>query len=205
MTPDDPICGPADSDGPAPRLDPVAVTRLLREARAGDANALDQVFSETYAELRSIAARHFRGERSDHTLQPTALLHEAVLRLFGGQAPTFEDRSHFLRAASRAMRHALVDHARARSAAKRGGGVEITQIQDVEDPGASPLDVLELNDALHRLAQADPRCAQVVEMKFFVGLEVEEIAEVLGISTATVKRDWRFARSWLAQELGGGR
>ena len=205
MTPDEPLSRPANSDWPGSPPDPAAVTRLLQQARAGDANALDQVFSATYAELRSIARRHFRRERSGHTLQPTALLHEAVLRLFGGKAPPFADRDHFLRAASRAMRHALVDHARARAAAKRGSGAEVTRIQDVEDPGASPLDVLELDDALRLLAQADPRCAQVVEMKFFVGLEVEEIAEVLGISTATVKRDWRFARSWLAQELGGDR
>jgi RNA polymerase sigma-70 factor, ECF subfamily len=205
MAADDPLPGPPDSRGSASQPHPPAVTRLLQQAREGDAGALDQVFSVTYAELRSIAGRHFRRERSDHTLQPTALLHEAVLRLFGGRAPVFADRSHFLRAASRAMRHALVDHARARAAAKRGGGAEVTQIQDVQDPGASPLDVLELDEALRLLAQADPRCAQVVEMKFFVGLEVEEIAEVLEISTATVKRDWRFARSWLAQELGGDR
>jgi RNA polymerase sigma-70 factor (ECF subfamily) len=204
MTTRTPEPQPEDPQVPPPPPDPVAVTRLLQQARSGDARSLDQVFAVTYSELRSIAGRHLRRERSNHTLEPTALLHEAVLRLFGGKPPTLADRSHFLRAASRAMRHALVDHARARAAAKRGGGLEITRIQDVEDPAASPLDVLELDDALRRLALADPRCAQVVELKFFTGLEVEEIAEVLEISTATVKRDWRFARTWLAQELGGG-
>jgi RNA polymerase sigma-70 factor, ECF subfamily len=205
MTPTPPEPRSDGSREPAAPADPAAVTRLLHQARDGDAGALDQVFSATYAELRHIAGRHMRRERANHTLEPTALLHEAVLRLFGGEVPELQDRHHFLRAASRAMRHALVDHARARGAAKRGGGVEITRIDDVADPGAAPLDVLGLDDALRRLALADPRCAQVVELKFFTGLEVEEIAEVLGISTATVKRDWRFARAWLAQELGGAR
>lgn len=187
---------------PSNHPEPKSVTRLLQEARAGAPDAMDRVFSATYAELRSIAGRHMRRERSGHTLEPTALLHEAVLRLFGGQAPTLEDRSHFLRAASRAMRHALVDHARARGAAKRGANAEPTQIRDMADPQASPLDVLELNDALEQLALAEPRCAQVVELRFFAGLEVEEVAEVLEVSTATVKRDWRFAKAWLAQALG---
>lgn len=178
-----------------------SVTQLLDAARGGDGRAMDRLLVVLYDELHAIAARHMRGERPDHTLQPTALLHEAVLRLLGVPASTFENRTHFLRAASQAMRRVLVDHARARNAAKRSSGLRVTLDDDVA-AREQGVDMLVLDEALQRLAAAEPRCAQVVELRFFGGLEVQEIAEVLGVSAPTVKRDWRFARAWLARELG---
>ena len=178
------------------------VTRLLEAAREGDSSARDQLLETLYAELRLIARRHMRHERANHTLQPTGLANEAALRLLGQETPAYEDRQHFLRAASLVMRRVLVDHARARHAAKRNGGVQVT-LHDVADRnGEMPVDVLELDRALTRLAEAEPRWAQVVEMRFLLGLEVTEVAEALGVSAPTVKRDWRFARAWLAREMG---
>jgi RNA polymerase sigma-70 factor (ECF subfamily) len=170
-------------------LTDVATTETINgfvdKARHGDAAALGQLLQLVYDELHTIAGRHLRHERPGHTLQPTALVHEAYLRLVGGNGLSAVSRVHFLRAASRAMRQALVDHARARGALKRGCGLQIT-----------------LDDALTRLGAAEPRWAQVVELKFFAGLDVPDIAQALGISAATVKRDWQFARAWLARELG---
>jgi len=180
-----------------------AITVLLHAARDGDADARERLFDAMYAELHAIARRHMRGERAGHTLEPAGLVNEASLRLLDRKSLTFEDRTHFLRAASLVMRRVLVDHARARKAAKRGAGLQVTLFDDIEGPGASPLDALELDRALTRLEAAEPRWAQVVQLRFLVGLEVTEVAEVLGTSTATVKRDWRFARAWLAKELGG--
>jgi RNA polymerase sigma factor (TIGR02999 family) len=159
--------------------------------------------------LHGIAARHMRGERPGHTLQPTALVHEAFLRLVGGDA-SFDDRAHFLRAASRVMRRVLVDHARARDAAKRGagGGLRVTLDESIAASAGHDgdddrvVELLALDDALARLAAAEPRWAQVVELRVFGGLEVTEVARALGVSTPTVKRDWAFAKAWLARELG---
>ncbi len=160
----------------------------------------DRLLASLYDELRRIARHHLRDERPDHTLQPTALVHEAWLKLGVGGAPRFESRSHFLHAASRAMRHILVDHARGRNAAKRSGGVRVTLDEGMA--GAGPdVDLLALDDALEHLAQAEPRWARVVELRFFAGLEMAEIAALLEVSPATAKRDWRFARAWLAREL----
>jgi RNA polymerase sigma-70 factor (ECF subfamily) len=187
---------------PAEPSAPQTITRLLGEVRQGDAQALDRLLPLVYAELHYIAERHMSGERPDHTLQPTALVNEAFLRLVGGTPSEFNDRTHFLRAASSAMRHVLVDHGRKRHAAKRGdGGLHVT-LDDalVGTPGKS-LDILALDDALTRLAEADPRCAQVVELRFFGGLSIPEVAVALGTSMATVKRDWQFARGWLANEI----
>ena len=181
---------------------PETVTRLLEEVRQGDTAALGRLLPLVYAELHNIAGRHMRRERDNHTLQPTALVHEAFLRLTGGQPIAFSDRAHFMRTASQAMRRVLVDHARARQAAKRGNGLRVTLDEGlVEAAPARDLDMLVLDDALVRLEAADPRWAQVVELRFFAGLEVTEVAEVLGVSPATVKRDWQFARAWLAREL----
>jgi RNA polymerase sigma factor (TIGR02999 family) len=144
-------------------------------------------------------------ERADHTLQPTALVHEAYARLAHAASLHAADRLHFLRLASSVMRRVLVDHARARHAAKRGGAMQVTLDDALVGQDAHALDMLELDDALTRLAAAEPRWAQVVELRFFAGLEVPEVAEVLGISTATVKRDWRFARAWLAHALDAPR
>ncbi len=185
---------------PADPSAPQSVTRLLEDARSGDREALDRLLPVVYAELHRIAESHMRRERPDHTLQPTALVNEAFLRLVGSAPVSYNDRTHFLSAASLAMRRVLVDHARMRQAAKRGG-LQVTL--DEALVGASPagLDMLALDDALTRLALADARSAQVVEMRFFGGLGIPEIAEALGTSPATVKRDWQFAKGWLAREL----
>lgn len=168
---------------------------------SGELPSPERLLRLAYDELRAIAQRHLRGERADHTLVPTALVHEAWMRL-GDQGP-FNDRAHFLHAASRAMRHVLVDHARARAAEKRDAGVRVTFTDDLAGDAVSLTDVLTIDEALTRLGEAEPRWARVVELRFFAGLDVEEAAGVLGVSSATVKRDWRFARAWLARELGG--
>jgi RNA polymerase sigma-70 factor (ECF subfamily) len=177
------------------------VAELLNATRRGDAAAYDRLLPLLYAELRAIAGKHMRGERPDHTLQPTALVHEAFLRLVGGSPAHFEDRTHFLRAASQAMRRVLVDHARARSAAKRSGDLRVTLDEAIAGHDDRIVDLLVLDDALTRLAAAEPRWARVVELRVFGGLEVPEVASALGISPATAKRDWQFAKGWLAREL----
>lgn len=182
--------------------DPHTVTALLAAARQGDQLALERLARLVHAELHRIAERHMRQEREEHTLQPTVLVHEAFLRLTGKSAADFDDRIHFFRAASQVMRRVLVDHARARQAAKRGRGLRVTlDEQAIERPGPD-IDLLVLDEALTRLAEAEPRWAQVVELRFFTGLDIPETAATLGISPATVKRDWQFARAWLARELG---
>lgn len=184
---------------------PEEVTRLLRAWRDGDAAALEALAPLVYAELRRLAEARMRRERPDHTLQATALVHEAFLRLTGSDAPAWEDRTHFFAVAARVMRRLLVDHARARGYAKRGGGVRRVSLDEAvelsEEPGE---DLLALDAALTRLAALDPRQHQVVELRFFGGLSVEETAEVLGVSAVTVKRDWRAARAWLYAELAEG-
>jgi RNA polymerase sigma-70 factor, ECF subfamily len=182
------------------------VDELLAASRRGDPTALDRLLPLLYAELHTIAERHMRGERPDHTLQPTALVNEAFLRMSGGKSRSparggFSDRTHFLRAASRAMRQVLVDHARARRAAKRGGGIRITLDESLAAERDHDVDLLVLDDALDRLAAAEPRWARVVELRYFGGLEIAEVAAVLEISPATAKRDWQFARAWLAKVL----
>ena len=194
------------ADNPmTPESDPQhTVTVLLEAARHGDADALDRLSRLVHAELHHIAERHMQREREDHTLQPTVLVHEAILRLTGSSRTDFNDRIHFYRAASQVMRRVLVDHARARQAAKRGGGLRVTLDENLADRSAGDVDMLVLDEALTRLAAAEPRWAQVVELRFFTGLGIEETAEALEISPATVKRDWQFARAWLARELGAG-
>jgi RNA polymerase sigma-70 factor (ECF subfamily) len=179
------------------------VTDLLAASRHGDPAAFGQLLPLVYDELHVVAQRHMRGERPEHTLQPTALVHEAFLRLAGLDVP-YEDRAHFMRAASQAMRRVLVDHARARNAAKRGGNLRVTLDESLVPQDEGVVDLLVLDDALSRLAAAEPRCARVVELRFFGGLEVAEVAAAMGISTATAKRDWQFARAWLAKALRDG-
>ncbi len=176
---------------------------LAAGAASGDALAVERLSSLLYDELRALAERYMRRERSNHTLQPTALVHEAYLRLIG-TGIAFQNRAHFLALAARTMRRVLLDHARRRAATKRGGGVERVTLADVAAADSRTLDLIAVDAALERLAQIEPRQAQVVELRFFGGLEIEEAAEVLGVSKATVKRDWRFARAWLAGELHGG-
>jgi RNA polymerase sigma factor (TIGR02999 family) len=178
------------------------VAELLDATRRGDAAAYDRLLPILYTELRAIAGHHMRGERPDHTLQPTALVHEAFLKLVGRSPEHFEDRAHFLRAASQAMRRVLVDYARARTAAKRSGDLRVTLDEAIAGRDDRIIDLLVLDDAMTRLSAAEPRWARVVELRVFGGLEVPEVAAALGISPATAKRDWQFAKGWLARELG---
>lgn len=178
------------------------VTSLLVSWRSGDPQALHSLMPLIYAELRQIAARHLRRERSDHTLQPTALVHEAFMRLIDQQGVDWQNRAHFFGVAAEVMRRILVDHARRRQAEKRGGGAMTVALQDGMDwPDGRDLEIVALDDALDALAQLDPQQSKVVELRFFAGLSVEETAEVLGVSATTVKREWRMARAWLVREL----
>jgi RNA polymerase sigma factor (TIGR02999 family) len=179
------------------------VTGLLVAWQQGDDEALRRVAALVYDDLRAIAAARLRGERSGHTLQPTALVHEAYLRLSEQRRRQWKERRQFFAVASRVMRQVLVDHARARQAAKRGGEatrIEVTSLGEIPAP-AEVFDVLPLDEALTRLAALQPRLARVVELRFFGGLEVEETAALLDCSPRTVKRDWALARAWLVREL----
>ena len=178
-----------------------SVPELLERLRGGDQAALDQLVTALYAELHRIAARHLRGERTGHTLQATALVHEAFLRLTEQNA-SWQNKAHFFGIASQVMRHILIDHARGRMRAKRGGGQQRILLDEallLSD--ALSEELLALDQALERLAKLDPRQARIVELRFFGGLSVEEAAEVAGISPKTVKRDWSLAKAWLYQEL----
>jgi RNA polymerase sigma-70 factor (ECF subfamily) len=157
-----------------------------------------------YAEMRRIADRRLRTERAGHTLQPTALVHEACLKLVDQQQAPWQNRAHFLACAAHAMRQILVDYARARRTGKRGGGAERVGLSQVQiAAGAREVDVLALEQALERLGAMDARQARVVELRYFGGLSVEETAEVLGVSAATVKNEWAVAKAWLHQQLAG--
>lgn len=166
--------------------------------------SLDELLPLVYPELRRLAARYFRKERRAHTLQPTALVHEVYLRLAGSNAGSWSDRAQFLAHAAKAMRRVLIDHARRRNAEKREGGLERVMLELVDRQGAAQqLDLLALHEALARLEREEPVKCQVVELRFLGGLSVEETAEMLGISTGTVKRYWTSARAWLFRELHG--
>ena len=185
------------------RLEPHDVTRLLAELRAGHTGTDGRLFPLVYDELRVIAAVVLDREQSGHTLQPTALVHEAYLKLFGGRPVTARDRAHFLQIAARAMRQVLVDHARRRRAAKRGGGgVDLPlETEFLAAEPQAPLDIVALNIALERLATLDERQARIVDLRFFADLDIQSTAEARGISTATVKRDWELAKAWLRREM----
>lgn len=181
------------------------VTRLLERWQKGDSVAADELLPLVYAELRRIATSKLRGERSSHTLQPTALVHEAWLRLINQHGASWQNRGHFFAIATQAMRRILVDHARRRDAAKRGEGKHRVDVQELAGVLSSPLPddrLLALDTALDKLAELDERQAHVVELRFFGGLSVEEVAEVLAISPTTVKREWATARAWLFREVG---
>lgn len=184
---------------------PSDVTRLLSAATEGDPGAVEQLLPVVYDELKRLAAGQLRQERADHTLGPTALVHEAFLRLVGGRSVSWESRAHFFGIAATAMRRILVEHARRRNAAKRqqGRAVTIDTALDVAD-AAPGEEVIAVDEALARLAALSPRQAQVVELRYFVGFSIEETATALGVSPATVKRDWVMAQAWLHRELGGG-
>ena len=178
------------------------VTQLLHQISGGDASAVERLVPLIYAELRQIAGRAMRHERSDHTLQPTALVHEAFLRLVGKPDLSWESRAHFLNIAAQAMRRVLLMHARERGAAKRGGGAERVTLDDqLVGSAEKGIDLIGLDESLERLAAIFPRKARVVELRFFAGLSLEETGKVVGISLATVKREWDFARAWIRRDL----
>lgn len=178
------------------------VTALLKDWSAGDRQALERLMPLVYGELRKLAASYLRVERRDHTLQPTALVHEAFLRLVDQRSVDWANRAHFFGIAAQMMRRILVDHARKRHAAKRDASSfrVVTVLADEPEPDSGP-ELLALDRALGGLERLDPRQARIVELRFFAGLTVEETAEVAGISTATVKREWRTARAWLKREI----
>jgi RNA polymerase sigma-70 factor (ECF subfamily) len=181
---------------------PHEVTRLLKEWANGAQSALDALTPLVYGELRRLAASYLRSESPGHMLQPTALVHEAFLRLVG-RAPDCENRSQFYGVAAHLMRQILVDHARTRQAVKRGGHfVHLSLEEDLVLSREQDSDLVALDEALERLAALDPRKSRVVELRFFGGLSVDESAEVLGVSEVTVRRDWQFAKTWLLRELG---
>lgn len=179
------------------------VTGLLRRVELGSAEARAELVAALHGELVRVASSQLRGQRPGHTLQPTALVHEAYLRLFHDEAPSFADRTHFLAAAALAMRSVLVDMARRRAALKRGGAsVRVTLRSDTPAPDDGGHEILAVHDALARLQEVDARWALVVELRFFGGLSIAETAAHLGVSPPTVERDWNRARAWLYRELG---
>jgi RNA polymerase sigma factor (TIGR02999 family) len=186
------------------RVDAEEITALLREVQGTAGPLLDPLFARVYDELRGLAHR-VRGGRSGETLNTTALVHEAYLKLFPSRQLEWQNRAHFFAVAARAMRQVLVDAARHRQAQKRGGDVRLVTLGD--DGHAAPLpleELIALEDALTRLAALDDRRVRVVELRFFTGLTVPEIAEVLGVSVPTVEREWRSARAWLMREMRAG-
>jgi len=182
---------------------PEQITVWLARWREGDEYARDQVFGIVHSRLRDIARRLLQRQRSDHTLEPNALVNELCIRLFGNQGLRYNDRAHFFAVAAQTMRRILIDHARAGLAEKRGGEQQRVSLSGVGGWSPVPLneDLLALDAALSRLATLDPRAAQVVELRFFAGLEEDQVAEVLEVSSITVKRDWKSARAWLAGQL----
>ena len=183
------------------------ITQLLERAEKGDAQAVHELLPLVYDELRKVAAYKMSSEASGHTLQPTALVHEAYARLAGGRVAAPRDRTHFFAMAARLMREILVDHARRRAARKRGGSATVIALDDAicALPDVTLVDLIALDQALTELHARDPRLCQVVELKFFAGLNIEETAHALQVSEATVERDWAVARAWLHQRLSPDR
>jgi RNA polymerase sigma factor (TIGR02999 family) len=184
---------------------PESVTILLDRWRSGEEQALQSLIPLVYGELRRLAQFHLQGERTEHTLQATALVHEAYIRLIAANSQEYQNRAHFFAVCSRAMRQVLVDHAREHRAIKRGAGAGPLSLDNVITiPAQQDLDVLEIDNALDRLEQLDPEKCRIVEMRFFGGLNGDEIAQVLGVSAITVKRKWAIAKAWLYHELRRG-
>lgn len=181
------------------------ITQLLADWAGGDEGALERLTPLVYAELRAIAARQLRREDAGHTLQPTALVHEAFMRLFANEPTRWQDRAHFFAVCARIMRHVLTDHARGHLRAKRGGGamhLPLEAAETVVQPQG--VDHVALDDALRALEAFDPRKGRIVELRYFVGLGIDETAEVLHISPMTVRREWTRAKAWLYRELAAG-
>ena len=178
------------------------VTILLDNWSKGDQNALDQLTPVVYDELRRLAASYMRRERQDHTLQSTALVNEAYLKLVDQKNVVWQNRAHFFGIAAQMIRRILVDHARAHKAEKRGGGAGVLSLDEaIGVPEKRDIEILSLNDALTRLSELDPQQGRIVKLRFFTGLSIEETAEVVGVSPATVKREWAAARAWLFREI----
>jgi len=183
---------------------PGEVTLLLHAAKQGAAGAEERLIELVYRELRRLAAIYLRQEKPNHTLQPTALVNEAYLKLTRLEPVDWQSRSQFFGVAAKLMRNILVDHARARAADKRGGNCQIVEFNDaIFSTPERTREILALDDALNRLAKIDPRQSKIVELRFFSGLNEEEIGELLGITSRTVKRDWSHAKAWLYRELHG--
>jgi RNA polymerase sigma factor (TIGR02999 family) len=185
-------------------IEPSGITALLNRMRNGDREAGDEVAGLVYGELHRIASREMRHEREGHTLQTTALVHEAYLKLAGAQSLEIQNRGHFFAVASQQMRRILVDHARSSSAQRRGGGALKVEIDKLQIGAAErSIDVVLLDESLRELERLDPRSAKVVELRYFGGYTDKEVVEALGVSLATVRRDWEFARSWLFDRMQG--
>jgi len=181
------------------------VTELLVRWRGGDQAALDALMPLVYQELRRLAQHYLQRERREHTLQSTALVHEAYVRLVGQNVPQWQNRAHFFGIAARLMRQILVEHARGHQAAKRGGtSCRLALDEAIGFSGELDVDMVMLDDALKKLAEMDPQQSRVVELRFFTGLSIEDTSEVMGISSATVSREWTSARAWLHREMVGG-
>jgi RNA polymerase sigma factor (TIGR02999 family) len=179
------------------------VTQLLRDVQAGDKNAMDQLFPLVYGELRRLADTCLKRERTGHTLQRTALVHEAYIRLVSGHQPDYQDRAHFMGIAARIMRQILVDHARRRNAGKRSTALQAPLVEANAASIERPASMIELDDALTDLEKFDERKARLIEMRFFGGLTAEESAQVLGLDVQAVRRELRMAQAWLGRELNG--
>jgi RNA polymerase sigma factor (TIGR02999 family) len=181
------------------------ITRLLADWSGGDPAALEKLTPLVYAELRRIARRQMRDERAGHTLQATALVNEAFIRLGGGEGVDWNGRGHFYAVCAQVMRHVLVDHARAHSRDKRGGGAPHVALDEAAVlAGEGAAELVALDEALRGLEEVDPRKARVVELRYFAGLSIEETAGVLGVSPTTVRREWRRAKAWLYRAIAGG-
>ena len=180
-------------------------THILERVERGDAEAAAELLPIVYEELRRLAAQKMANEAAGHTLQPTALVHEAWLRLGGTDAPAFQNRAHFFGTAAEAMRRILIEHARRRRAAKRGAGVEVIDVDGLEisSPVADDDQLLAVNEALEKFATVDQRKAELVKLRYFVGLNFEEAAAALGIAVPTAKQWWAYARAWLTVEMRG--
>lgn len=177
------------------------ITQMLLAWRAGNTDAVNDLFELVYDELKRVAGSRMRGERGNHTLQPTALVHEVYLKLVDQSAVNWENRAHFFGIVANTMRQILIMHARSRGAEKRGGKQNLIALDDVEIGVEKDVDLIELDEALKKFEEFDTFGCKIVEMRFFVGLTNEEIAEVIGISESTVKREWKTAKGWLRNEL----
>lgn len=191
---------PADASPAAARGAP-AVTELLVAAQGGDAQARDRLITAVYQEMRRLARRILVGDRARHLVAPTELVHGAALKMLGQEVLSARDRAHFLAYSAHVMRQVLIDQVRREASAKRDGGTKVTLVSTIADEPSSDVDVEALHDAIEKLAAVSPEHARLVEMRYFAGLTIEDIAAVQGISTATVKRNWRSARAWLHEAL----